>query len=91
MISPFFEKLAGEVEGAEFYKVDVDAAEDISLEVGVRAVSTRFSVLCSSRVPSRRGEVLRALAMMMSDGERCSMTRSLRSHHLGISRRMTKC
>ena len=39
MISPFFEKLAGEVEGAEFYKVDVDAAEDISLEVGVRAVS----------------------------------------------------
>ena len=39
MISPFFEKLAGEVEGAEFYKVDVDDQPEIAQEVAIRAVS----------------------------------------------------
>ncbi|KZV64205.1 thioredoxin [Peniophora sp. CONT] len=40
MISPFFEKLAGEIEGAEFYKVDVDDQPEIAQEVAVRAMPT---------------------------------------------------
>ena len=42
VISPIFEKLASQVDGAEFYKVDVDEQPDISQEVGVRAVRASF-------------------------------------------------
>jgi len=47
VISPIFEKMSGEgfVEGkVAFYKVDVDAQEQISQEVGIRAV--RFVLWC---------------------------------------------
>lgn len=37
-ISPIFERLESQFPQLEFYKVDVDVAEDISQEVGVRAV-----------------------------------------------------
>ena len=39
-ISPIFEKLAEQFQGAEFYKVDVDEQSDIAQEVGIRAVRT---------------------------------------------------
>lgn len=38
VISPIFEKLATQFPNVEFYKVNVDEAEEISQEVGVRAV-----------------------------------------------------
>ena len=38
VISPIFEKLAAQFPNVEFYKVNVDEAEAISQEVGVRAV-----------------------------------------------------
>lgn len=38
VISPIFERLAEQFPSVEFYKVDVDAAEQISQEVGIRAV-----------------------------------------------------
>ena len=38
-ISPIFERLEGQFPQLEFYKVDVDDAQDIAQEVGVRAVS----------------------------------------------------
>ena len=38
IISPVFEKIADQTSGADFYKVDVDEAQDIAQEVGVRAV-----------------------------------------------------
>ena len=37
VISPFFEKLAGEVEGAEFYKVDVDDQPDSARDQGLQS------------------------------------------------------
>ncbi|KAH9910780.1 thioredoxin [Epithele typhae] len=40
IISPIFEKLAGQYGGAKFYKVDIDEAADIAEEVGVRAMPT---------------------------------------------------
>ncbi|KAK7047449.1 hypothetical protein VNI00_006680 [Paramarasmius palmivorus] len=43
IISPIFEQLSNQAqfaESVEFYKVDVDAQEDISAEVGVRAMPT---------------------------------------------------
>ncbi len=40
VISPIFEKFSDQFPNVEFYKVDVDAAEEISQEVGVRAVSS---------------------------------------------------
>ncbi|KAG6860858.1 hypothetical protein C0995_006722 [Termitomyces sp. Mi166 len=42
VISPIFEKFSdlAEFAGIEFYKVDVDAQEQISQEVGVRAMPT---------------------------------------------------
>ncbi|KAI9459656.1 thioredoxin-like protein [Lactarius psammicola] len=46
VISPIFEKLAGEITGVEFYKVDVDQQSDISQEVGVRAVRLPFPPTC---------------------------------------------
>lgn len=39
VISPIFERLESQFPGVDFYKVDVDEAQDISEEVGVRAVS----------------------------------------------------
>jgi thioredoxin 1 len=40
-ISPIFEKFSDlkEFEGIEFYKIDTDENEEISQEVGIRAVS----------------------------------------------------
>ncbi|KIJ54429.1 hypothetical protein M422DRAFT_241672 [Sphaerobolus stellatus SS14] len=42
VISPIYEKLAdsGDYSGVEFYKVDVDSQEQISSEVGIRAMPT---------------------------------------------------
>ncbi|KAI0778936.1 thioredoxin [Trametes elegans] len=40
IISPIFEKLSDEYKDVEFYKVDVDEAQDIAQEVGVRAMPT---------------------------------------------------
>ncbi|KAI0756161.1 thioredoxin [Daedaleopsis nitida] len=40
VISPIFEKLADQFTGADFYKVDVDEAQDIAQEVAVRAMPT---------------------------------------------------
>ncbi|KAG8909064.1 hypothetical protein FRC01_007161, partial [Tulasnella sp. 417] len=42
MISPIFEKLSESEDfaGAEFYKVDVDEASDVSAEVGIKAMPT---------------------------------------------------
>ena len=39
IISPIFEKLSDQFPGVDFYKVDVDEAQDIAQEVAVRAVS----------------------------------------------------
>lgn len=39
IISPIFEQFSKNFPSIEFYKVDVDAAQDISEEVGIRAVS----------------------------------------------------
>ncbi|TCD64741.1 hypothetical protein EIP91_003663 [Steccherinum ochraceum] len=40
VISPIFEKLAAQFPNIEFRKVDVDAQDQISQEVGVRAMPT---------------------------------------------------
>ncbi|KAL0951987.1 hypothetical protein HGRIS_008640 [Hohenbuehelia grisea] len=40
VISPIFEKLSETTDAIDFYKVDVDAAGDISQEVGIRAMPT---------------------------------------------------
>jgi thiol-disulfide isomerase/thioredoxin len=49
-ISPIFEKLSAlqEHQGIKFYKVDVDEQEEISQEVGIRAV--RHSSFCWTEV-----------------------------------------
>ncbi|KAJ3543146.1 hypothetical protein NM688_g5895 [Phlebia brevispora] len=39
-ISPIFERMEGQFPDLKFYKVDVDEAEEISQEVGVRAMPT---------------------------------------------------
>ena len=53
MISPIFEKLSDNAEGVDFYKVDIDAAPDVSQEVGIRAVGShilgRPTILASDR------------------------------------------
>lgn len=38
VVSPIFERLSEQFTAVEFYKVDVDAAEDIAQEMGLRAV-----------------------------------------------------
>ena len=42
VISPVFEKLSESFAGIDFYKVDVDEAQDIAQEVGIRAVRSFF-------------------------------------------------
>ena len=39
VISPIFEQLSEKFTNIKFYKVDVDEAQDVAQEVGVRAVS----------------------------------------------------
>ena len=39
IISPIFERFSEQFSGVEFYKVDVDEADDISHAVSIRAVS----------------------------------------------------
>ena len=40
MLAPVFEELSGEVEGARFYKVDVDQALDIARQFAITTVPT---------------------------------------------------
>lgn len=40
MISPIFEKFSDELSNIDFYKIDVDEQEEISQEVGIRAMPT---------------------------------------------------
>ncbi|KAI0964569.1 hypothetical protein AcW1_001360 [Taiwanofungus camphoratus] len=40
VISPIFEKLSEQFSHADFYKVDVDDQQEISQEVGIRAMPT---------------------------------------------------
>ncbi|EMD32666.1 hypothetical protein CERSUDRAFT_118691 [Gelatoporia subvermispora B] len=56
VISPIFEKLASQVEGVEFYKVDVDEQGEISQEVGVRAMPTFIAFKGGNKI----GEVVGA-------------------------------
>ena len=39
-MNPVFEKLSSESPSVRFYKVDIDACQDIANEVGIRSVST---------------------------------------------------
>jgi len=55
VISPIFEKFAKQISSIGFYKVDVDAAQEISEEVGIRAVSLAF--------PGPRSPLLYAVQM----------------------------
>ena len=48
VISPIFEQLESQFPAVGFYKVDVDEAQDISEEVGVRAVSVYVLLLDSA-------------------------------------------
>ncbi|KAI0354765.1 thioredoxin [Trametes cingulata] len=50
VISPVFEQLAGKFENVEFYKVDVDEAQDIAQEVGVRAMPTFMAFKNGSKI-----------------------------------------
>jgi len=43
VISPIFEDFAKKISSIGFYKVDVDASQEISEEVGIRAVSITSS------------------------------------------------
>lgn len=55
VISPIFEKLSTQFPNVEFYKVNVDEAEEISQEVGVRAVRVRITIsrcLCAYQISS---------------------------------------
>ncbi|KAI0704059.1 thioredoxin [Earliella scabrosa] len=38
LISPVFDRLAGQFPNADYYKVDIDEAVDVAEEVGVRAL-----------------------------------------------------
>ena len=40
MIGPIFESLAGEHSEMEFFKVDVDEAEEVAAECGIQAMPT---------------------------------------------------
>jgi len=40
VISPIFETISDKTPSIDFYKVDVDTAQDISKEVGIRAMPT---------------------------------------------------
>ncbi|KAI0370039.1 thioredoxin [Pilatotrama ljubarskyi] len=50
IISPIFEKLSEQFSGVEFYKVDVDEAQDIAQEVGVRAMPTFMAFKNGSKI-----------------------------------------
>ena len=46
VMGPMFERFESQFPGIEFYKVDVDESEEISQEVGVRAVRTPAFPAC---------------------------------------------
>ncbi|KAI0701283.1 thioredoxin [Cerioporus squamosus] len=50
VISPIFDKLSETTDAVDFYKVDVDEAQDIAQEVGVRAMPTFAAFLKGQKV-----------------------------------------
>ena len=47
MISPYFEKLAGNFEGVDFYMVNIDDAPDVACKVEISSVSHRIASIPS--------------------------------------------
>ncbi|KAI0327660.1 thioredoxin [Cubamyces sp. BRFM 1775] len=66
IISPVFEKIAEQTPGADFYKVDVDVAQDIAQEVGVRAMPTFMVFKNGSKVGETVGANPPALQSLIS-------------------------
>ncbi|KIY72611.1 putative thioredoxin [Cylindrobasidium torrendii FP15055 ss-10] len=59
-ISPIFEALSNETSfdgSVEFYKVDVDAQEDVSQEVGIRAMPTFIAFKNGNKIGELQGAI----------------------------------
>ncbi|KAF8555116.1 thioredoxin [Imleria badia] len=69
-ISPVFEKLAKEnaIEGAEFYKVDVDDQPEIAQEVGIRAMPTFIAFKDGNKVGDLVGAAPQRLEALVRTG-----------------------
>ncbi|KAG5643292.1 hypothetical protein DXG03_001219 [Asterophora parasitica] len=71
MISPIFERFsnAPEFEGVKFFKVDVDAQEQIAQEVGVRAMPTFILFKDGKKVKDVVGANPQALQTLVSESK----------------------
>ncbi|PYI16021.1 putative thioredoxin [Aspergillus violaceofuscus CBS 115571] len=65
MVSPVLEKISNETEKVAFYKVDVDAHDDISQEVSIRAMPTFILFKNGAKVDELVGADQRALAKLV--------------------------
>jgi len=65
VISPIFEEFSKQFPSIDFYKVDCDAAEDISTEVGIRAMPTFIVFRNGNRVGDSVGAVPSSLEALI--------------------------
>ena len=55
LLGPIFEAMAGEFPGVDFFKVDVDDAEDVAAKCGIQAMPTFQVFKDGERVDEMRG------------------------------------
>ncbi|EKM84293.1 hypothetical protein AGABI1DRAFT_81981 [Agaricus bisporus var. burnettii JB137-S8] len=66
VISPIFEKLSADAQQVEFYKVDVDAQQDIAQEVGIKAMPTFVAFKDGNKVKELVGAKPQELTALIS-------------------------
>jgi thioredoxin 1 len=69
IISPVLDKLSQEVGGVEFYKVDVDQQQDISEEVGIKAMPTFIVFKNGQKIDELVGAHKDSLVMLVSKAQ----------------------
>ncbi|KAF8646274.1 hypothetical protein AX16_007298 [Volvariella volvacea WC 439] len=69
VISPIFEKFSENAPGIDFYKVDVDAQDAISQEVGIRAMPTFILFKDGSKIADLVGAVPQKLELLVAQAQ----------------------
>ncbi|KAG9096690.1 hypothetical protein FRC06_008430 [Ceratobasidium sp. 370] len=78
---PEFHKIANHAEGVDFYKVDVDSAQDIAQELGIRAMPTFVLFEDGKKIADVIGANPQALVEMIGQAQRLNQAPLAQPEH----------